>query len=168
MILVDSGPTTGQPGDTRRHIVLFYGGDAVAVPQGELEDPSQRIEAVHLKQLSLRHQVKLVHAEKYLCVHMCTRILAEGPMPKKNTKNYTKTFDWEDKRKRMIKERLGVVDKDTDDDSGSEGEKNENYEDDGEKIGNESKEEEEDDDGDDDAEGHQHQKCCSNRETIRE
>ena len=31
VILVDSGPTTGQPGNTRRHIVLFYGGNAVCV-----------------------------------------------------------------------------------------------------------------------------------------
>ena len=86
MILVDSGPTTGQPGDTRRHIVLFYGGDAAAVPQGELGDPSQRIEAVHLKQLSSRHQVKLVYVKKYLCVHMHTSILTDGPTPKKTHK----------------------------------------------------------------------------------
>ena len=52
VILVDSGPTTGQPGNTRRHIALFYGSDAAAVPQGELRDPLRRIEAVHLKQLS--------------------------------------------------------------------------------------------------------------------
>jgi hypothetical protein len=58
VILVDSGPSTGQPGDTRRHIVLFYGGDAAAVPQGELGDPSRRIVAVLLKQLCSRHQVK--------------------------------------------------------------------------------------------------------------
>ena len=70
---------------TRRHIVLFYGGDAVAV-QGELGDPSRRIEAVHLKQLSSRHQVKLLHVKKYLCVHMRTRILADGPTPKKTHK----------------------------------------------------------------------------------
>jgi hypothetical protein len=84
VILVDSGPTTGQPGDTRRHIVLLYGGDAAAVPQGELGDPSRRIEAVHLKQLSSRHQVKLLHVKKYLCVHniMHTRILADGPTQK--------------------------------------------------------------------------------------
>jgi hypothetical protein len=88
VILVDSGPTTGQPGDTRRHIVLLYGGDAAAVPQGELGDPSRRIEAVHLKQLSSRHQVKLLHVKKYLCVHMHmrTRILADGPTPKKTHK----------------------------------------------------------------------------------
>jgi len=167
VILVESGQTTGQPGDTQRHIVLFYGGDAVTVPQGELGDPSRRIEAVHLKQLSSRHQVKLVHVKNIyasICAHA---YLQMDQRQKKHTKNCTKTFDWEDKRKRMIKERLGVVDKDTDDDSGSEGEKNEVYEDDGEKIGNASKDDDDDDD-DDDAEGHQHQKCCSNRETSRE
>jgi hypothetical protein len=84
VILVDSGPTTGQPGDTHRHIVLFYGGNAAAVPQGELEDPLRRIEAVHLKQLSSRHQVKLLHVKKYPYVHiMRKRILADGPTPKK-------------------------------------------------------------------------------------
>jgi hypothetical protein len=70
----------------RRHIVLFYGGDAAAVPQGELGDPSQRIEAIHLKQLSSQHQVKLLHVKKYLCVQMHTRILADGPMQKKTHK----------------------------------------------------------------------------------
>ena len=49
-------------------------------------------------------------------------------------------FLWEDKTKWIIKERLGVVDEDTDDDSEIQGEEKENYEDDGEKIGNESKE----------------------------
>ncbi len=83
VILVDSGPTTGQPDDTQRHIVLFYGGDAAAVPQGELGDPSRRIEADHLKQLSSRHQVKLLYEKKYLCVYMQTCILADGPTPKK-------------------------------------------------------------------------------------
>jgi hypothetical protein len=34
-------------------------------------------------------------------------------------------FLWEDETKRIIKERLGVVDKDTDDDSGIEGEEKE-------------------------------------------
>jgi hypothetical protein len=85
VILVDSGLTTGQPGDTRRHIALFYGGNVAAVPQGELGDPLRRIEAVHLKQLSSRHQVKLLHVKKYLCVHMHTHILADGPTPKKHT-----------------------------------------------------------------------------------
>jgi hypothetical protein len=83
VILVDSGPTTGQPGDTRRHIVLFNGGDAAAVPQGELGDPSRRIEDIQLKQLSPWHQVKLLHEKKYLCIYMRTRILADGPTPKK-------------------------------------------------------------------------------------
>ena len=69
-----------------RDIVLFYGGDAAAV-QGELGDPSWRIEAVHLKQLSLWHQVKLLPVKKYLCVHiMRTRILADGQRQKKHTK----------------------------------------------------------------------------------
>ncbi len=49
-------------------------------------------------------------------------------------------FLWEDKTKWIIKERLGVVDEDTDDDSKIQGEEKENYEDDGEKIGDESKE----------------------------
>ena len=49
-------------------------------------------------------------------------------------------FLWEDKTKWIIKERLGVLDEDTDDDSEIQGEEKENYEDDGEKIGNESKE----------------------------
>ena len=38
------------------------------------------------------------------------------------------------------KERLGVVDEDTDDDSKIQGEEKENYKDDGEKIGDKSKE----------------------------
>jgi hypothetical protein len=67
----------------------------------------------------------------------------------------------------MIKERLGVVDEDMDDDSGIEGENNENYEDDGEKIDNKSKEDnDDDDDDDDDDEGHQHQKSHSNRKKV--
>ncbi len=69
-------------------------------------------------------------------------------------------FLWEDKTKRIIKERLGVVDEDTNDDSRIQGEEKENYEDDGEKIGNESKEDNDDDDDDND-EGHQNR--CSNR-----
>jgi hypothetical protein len=64
-------------------LYFFYGGDAAAVPEGELGDPSQRIEAAHLKQLSSRHQVKLLQVKKYLCVHMRTHILADGPTPKK-------------------------------------------------------------------------------------
>jgi hypothetical protein len=74
VILVDSGPTTGQPSDTRRHIVLFYGGYAAGVPQGELGDPLRKIE-------------KIMTCEKIstICVHMGTRILADGPTPKKNT-----------------------------------------------------------------------------------
>ena len=65
-------------------------------------------------------------------------------------------FLWEDETKRIIKERLGVVDKDTDDDSGN------NYEDDGEKRVDKFKEnndDEEEDDGydnnDDNDKGHQ-------------
>jgi len=88
-------------------------------------------------------------------------------------------YDWEDKTKRTIKERLGVVEEETDDDDVSEieGEKNDNDEDDGEKIGDDVKkigakvvgliinESKEDDDDDDDDEGHQ--QCHSNREKSR-
>ena len=49
-------------------------------------------------------------------------------------------FLWEDKTKWIIKERLGVVDEDTNDDSKIQGEEKENYKDDGEKIGDKSKE----------------------------
>ena len=46
-----------------------------------------------------------------------------------NTHIYLKAeYDWEDETKRIIKERLGLVDKDTEDDSRSEGEEKENYE----------------------------------------
>jgi hypothetical protein len=31
-------------------------------------------------------KVKLLHVKKYLCVHMRTRILADGPTPKKTHK----------------------------------------------------------------------------------
>ena len=80
----EGGMTRGREGRaTIGDSVLFYGGDAAAVPQGELGDPSRRITAVHLKQLSSRHQVKLLHVKKYLRVHMRTRILADGPKPKK-------------------------------------------------------------------------------------
>ncbi len=52
-------------------------------------------------------------------------------------RNLKAEYDWEGKTKRIIKERLGVVDKETDDDGVSEieGEKNNHDEDDGEKIG---------------------------------
>ena len=61
-----------------------------------------------------------------------------------NTDNKVKTeFPWGENTKKMIKERLGVVDKDTGDDSRIfAGDKQENYEYDGEeKIVDESKEE---------------------------
>ena len=85
-------------------------------------------------------------------------------------------FHWEGKNKKMIKERLGVVDEDTDDDRRIiTKEERENDEDDGEeKIVDESKEDDDNDDDDDDddddtdndkddddEEGHQ--KRCSNR-----
>jgi hypothetical protein len=76
-------------------------------------------------------------------------------------------FLWEDKTKRIIRERLGVVDEDTDDDIGIEGEEDNNYEEDGEKRVNKSKEnnddvdakdnednENDEDDDDDDNKGH--------------
>ncbi len=62
-------------------------------------------------------------------------------------------FLWGDKTKRIIKERLGVVDKDTDDDRGIEGEEEDNYEEDGEK----------DDEENDDEDDKGHQKRRSNR-----
>jgi hypothetical protein len=75
-------------------------------------------------------------------------------------------FLWEDETKRIIKERLGVVDKGTDDDSGIEGEEEENYEEeDGEKRGDKSKEyngDEDDEDNDNDYDKG-HQKRHSNR-----
>ena len=52
----EGGVTRGREGRaTIGDSVLFYGGNAAAVPQGELVDPSWRIEAIHLKQLSSRH-----------------------------------------------------------------------------------------------------------------
>ena len=84
-----------------------------------------------------------------------------------NTHIYLKAeYDWEDETKRISKERLGLVDKDTEDDSRSEGEEKENYEDDGEKIVDEANEDDDDDDNDndnddDDEEGHR--KRRSNR-----
>ena len=80
-------------------------------------------------------------------------------------------FLWEDETKRIIKERLGVVDEDTNDDSGIEGEEKENYEDDGEKGVDESKENNDDDDEDDDDDNDDdkgHQKHRSNREKNRD
>ena len=52
-------------------------------------------------------------------------------------RNLKAEYDQEDKTKRMIKERLGVVEEETDDDGVSkiEGEKNNHDKDDGEKIG---------------------------------
>jgi len=83
----EGGVTRGREGRaTIGDSVLFYGGDAAAVPQGELGDPLRRIEAVHLKQLSSWHQVQLLHVKKYLCIHMRTHILADGPTPKKTQK----------------------------------------------------------------------------------
>ena len=86
-----------------------------------------------------------------------------------------KEFLWEDETKRIIKERLGVVDKDTDDYSGIEGEEEDNYEEDGEKRVDKSKENNDDEDNedneddedydDDDDKGHQN--CCSNRKKGR-
>ncbi len=73
-------------------------------------------------------------------------------------------FLWEDKTKRIIKERLGVVDEDTDDDSGIEGEEDDNYEDDGEKRVDKSNEDDEDNDDDDDK---GHQKRRSNRKNKK-
>jgi hypothetical protein len=55
-------------------------------------------------------------------------------------------FLWEDKTKRIIRERLGVVDEDTDDYIGIEGEEDNNYEEDGEKRVNKSKENNDDED----------------------
>ena len=83
----EGGVRRGREGRTTiGHSVIFYGGDAAAVPQGELGDPSRKIEAVHLKQQSSWHPVKLLHEKKYLCVHMRTCMhLADGPTPKKNT-----------------------------------------------------------------------------------
>ncbi len=84
-----------------------------------------------------------------------------------NTHIYLKAkYDWEDETKRIIKERLGLVDKDTEDDSRSEGEEKENYENDGENIVDEANEDDDDDDNDndnddDDEEGHR--KRRSNR-----
>ncbi len=73
-------------------------------------------------------------------------------------------FLWEDETKRIIKERLGVVDEDTDDDSGIEGEEKDNDEDDGEKRVDKSKENNDDDDEDDDDDNDKgHQKRRSNR-----
>ena len=83
-------------------------------------------------------------------------------------------FLWEDETKRIIKERLGVVDEYTDDDSRIEGEEEDNYEEDGEKRVNKSKENNDDeddeddkdnDDDDDDDKGHQNH--CSNRKNSR-
>ena len=84
-------------------------------------------------------------------------------------------FLWEDETKRTIKERLGVVDEDTDDDSGIEGEEEDNYEEDGEKRVDKSKENNDDEDNednegdedydDDDDKGHQN--CRSNRKKGR-
>jgi hypothetical protein len=66
-------------------------------------------------------------------------------------------FLWEDKTKRVIKERLGVVDEETDDDRGIEGEEEGNYEEDGEKDN--------EDNDDDDNKGHK--KRRSNRKTSK-
>ena len=87
-------------------------------------------------------------------------------------------YDWGKKTKKMIRERLGVVEEDTDDDGVGkmEGEKNNSNEDDSgmsgddvkkgggkvvEGIINESNEE-------DDNDNKGHQKRCSNREKSRE
>ncbi len=76
-----------------------------------------------------------------------------------NTDSKVKTeFLWEDETKRIIKERLGVVDEDTADDSGIEGEVKDNYEDDGEKRVDKSKknnDDDEEDNDDDNDKGHQ-------------
>ena len=64
--------------------VLFYDSNAAVVPQGELGDPSRTIEAIHLKQLSSRHQVKLLHVKNiyaYICAHPYLQM--------DNTKKYT-------------------------------------------------------------------------------
>ena len=59
-------------------------------------------------------------------------------------------FQWEDKTKRIINERMGVVNEDTDDDIGIEGEEDNNYEEDGEKRVDKSKENNDDKDDEDD------------------
>ena len=83
--------TTGREGRaTIGDSVLFYGGDAAVVPQGELGDPLRRIEAIHLKQLSSRHQVKILHVKKIyvsLCAHT---YLQMDQRQKQHTKNRTK------------------------------------------------------------------------------
>jgi len=71
--------------------VLFYGGNAAAVPQEELGDPLRRIEAAHLKQLSSRHQVKILHVKKYLCVQSAHAYLQMDQHQKKTQKNKAKT-----------------------------------------------------------------------------
>ncbi len=75
-------------------------------------------------------------------------------------------FLWEDETKRIIKERLGVVDEGTDDDIGIEGEEEENYEEeDAEKRVDKSKEynDDEDNEDNDDDDDKGHQKRRSNR-----
>ena len=68
-------------------------------------------------------------------------------------------FLWEDKTKRIIKERMGVVGEDSDDDDSKiEGEEEDNYEEDGERRVNKSKEnndDEDDEDNEDNEKGHQ-------------
>jgi hypothetical protein len=81
-------------------------------------------------------------------------------------------FLWEEETKRIIKERLGVVDEDTDDDRGIEGEEEDNYEEDGEKRvckSNENNDDEDDEDNEDndDDDDNGHQKRRSNRKKGR-
>ena len=64
--------------------------------------------------------------------------------------NVNTEFQWEDKTKRIINERMGVVNEDTDDDIGIEGEEDNNYEEDGEKRVDKSKENNDDKDDEDD------------------
>jgi hypothetical protein len=63
--------------------------------------------------------------------------------------NVNTEFQWEDKTKRIIKERMGVVNEDTDNEDGIEGEDDNNYEEDGEK-----RNEDDEDNDDDDNKGH--------------
>ena len=66
--------------------------------------------------------------------------------------NVNTEFQWEDKTKRIINERMGVVNEDTDDDIGIEGEDDNNYEEDGEMRVNKSKENNDKKDDEDDEE----------------